>query len=67
MTTTLQLADHASKRELYADLVAQLGGLLQGERDPWANAANAAALPTPASTRRRTPRATTNQPRPTMP
>lgn len=30
--------------ELYATLLAQAAGLLAGERDPWANAANVAAL-----------------------
>lgn len=44
MTRTMQRAAHGSKQAFYANLVAQLGGLLQGERDPWANAANAAAL-----------------------
>jgi GAF domain-containing protein len=34
----------ADKQELYAGLVRQLGGLLAGERDPWANTANTAAL-----------------------
>jgi GAF domain-containing protein len=33
-----------SKRDLYQDLAAQLTGLLEGERDPIANAANTAAL-----------------------
>jgi hypothetical protein len=32
------------KDSLYATLVAQAEGLLAGERDPWANAANVAAL-----------------------
>lgn len=32
------------KRQAYETITAQLGGLLAGERDPWANAANAAAL-----------------------
>ena len=35
---------HGDKREAYATIVSQLGGLLAGERDPWANTANAAAL-----------------------
>lgn len=34
----------ASKKELYAELVVQAGGLLHGERDRIANAANFAAL-----------------------
>ncbi|HAH10933.1 MAG TPA: GAF domain-containing protein [Alphaproteobacteria bacterium] len=33
-----------TKREIYADLHAQLRGLLDGERDPIANAANMSAL-----------------------
>jgi GAF domain-containing protein len=32
------------KPAIYGAIVAQLGGLLAGERDPWANSANAAAL-----------------------
>lgn len=36
--------DHGGKRQAYEELAAQLGGLLAGELDPWANAANAAAL-----------------------
>ena len=32
------------KHHAYAEIVAQLAGLIAGERDPWANAANAAAL-----------------------
>ncbi|HTM29521.1 MAG TPA: GAF domain-containing protein [Rhodanobacter sp.] len=35
---------HASKREQYADLLSQARGLLQGERDLIANAANFSAL-----------------------
>lgn len=35
---------HASKREHYAELVLQARGLLAGERDPIANAANFSAL-----------------------
>ena len=37
-------AGHASKGELYRDLASQLRGLLEGERDPVANAANASSL-----------------------
>ena len=33
-----------SKAEIYAELASQLRGLLEGERDPIANAANMAAL-----------------------
>ncbi len=35
---------HGDKRQAYETIGSQLGGLLAGERDPWANAANAAAL-----------------------
>lgn len=32
------------KQHAYETIASQLGGLLEGERDPWANAANAASL-----------------------
>lgn len=35
---------HGDKAGAYETLLTQLGGLLAGERDPWANAANGAAL-----------------------
>lgn len=38
------LSSSASKSELYASLAQQLTGLLEGERDPIANAANMSAL-----------------------
>ena len=44
MSITPQPTSGAGKPETYATIVAQLGGLLAGERDPWANSANAAAL-----------------------
>lgn len=44
MNLGLDVQATADKRELYRELTAQLHGLLEGERDPWANAANAAAL-----------------------
>ncbi len=40
----IQPASHASKREHYADLATQARGLLAGERDLIANAANFSAL-----------------------
>lgn len=44
MSITPQPTSGAGKPETYATIVAQLGGLLASERDPWANSANAAAL-----------------------
>jgi L-methionine (R)-S-oxide reductase len=44
MSITPQPTSGAGKPETYAAIVSQLGGLLAGERDPWANSANAAAL-----------------------
>lgn len=44
MSFTLTTAEFADKPALYAHLEAQLGGLLTGERDWVANAANTAAL-----------------------
>ncbi|MDI1336071.1 MAG: GAF domain-containing protein [Lacunisphaera sp.] len=41
---TVKTSAGATKAELYRELNAQLGGLLAGERDGLANAANAAAL-----------------------
>ena len=35
---------HGDRQQAYAAIAAQFGGLLAGERDPWANAANCAAL-----------------------
>ena len=40
----LKAATAASKAELYADLLAQARALLEGERDPVANAANLSSL-----------------------
>lgn len=37
-------AGAAAKTAMYESLAARLGGLIEGERDPWANTANAAAL-----------------------
>ena len=44
MSFTVEPPAGAGKPALYASLERQLAGLLAGERDPWANAANAAAL-----------------------
>jgi GAF domain-containing protein len=44
MSTGIVQVDVGDKGRLYAELETQLRGLLAGERDPWANAANAAAL-----------------------
>lgn len=44
MTFQIAGAETASKRELYANLAAQLSSLLEGEHDLIANAANCAAL-----------------------
>ena len=44
MSITPQPTSGAGKPETYETIVAQLGGLLASERDPWANSANAAAL-----------------------
>ena len=44
MTFKLTAPAAADKPGLYRELLAQLAGLLAGERDPWANAANASAL-----------------------
>ena len=44
MTFSLEVDTTAGKPQVYDDLAAQLGGLLAGERDPWANVANTAAL-----------------------
>lgn len=44
MTFHLTAPTAADKPGLYRELLAQLAGLLAGERDPWANAANASAL-----------------------
>lgn len=44
MTTFTADKITGSKREVYAELAAQLRGLLDGERDPIANAANMSAL-----------------------
>ncbi|MFC5068506.1 GAF domain-containing protein [Flaviflagellibacter deserti] len=40
----LKVADAADKATFYDDLTSQLTGLLEGERDPIANAANTSAL-----------------------
>jgi L-methionine (R)-S-oxide reductase len=42
MTPAVTAGD--DKPAAYESILAQLGGLLAGERDPWANSANAAAL-----------------------
>ncbi len=44
MSTTVSFPADASQAGLYASLLTQLGAMLDGERDPWANTANAAAL-----------------------
>lgn len=44
MTFNLTTPGAADKLGLYRELLAQLAGVLAGERDPWANAANASAL-----------------------
>jgi L-methionine (R)-S-oxide reductase len=44
MSITPRPTDGTDKPGTYETIVAQLGGLLAGERDPWANSANAAAL-----------------------
>lgn len=44
MTLTPKPLLAGDKPSLYRELAAQVAGLLAGERDPWANAANAAAL-----------------------
>jgi len=44
VTVTIELPEGAGKAAVYAGLAAQLRGLLEGERDPLANTANAAAL-----------------------
>ncbi len=44
MTFTVTTAADLPPAEQRATLLAQLAGLLAGERDPWANLANAAAL-----------------------
>lgn len=44
MSIRIELPDGAGKPAVYASLAAQLHGLLDGERDPIANTANAAAL-----------------------
>lgn len=44
MSFTVEPLAGAGKPALYAALATQLSGLLAAERDPWANAANAAAL-----------------------
>ena len=44
MSHELKRVAAGSKRELYAELLLQARGLLEGERDPVANAANLAAL-----------------------
>jgi L-methionine (R)-S-oxide reductase len=44
VSITVERPEGAGKASLYAGLASQLGGLLEGERDPLANTANAAAL-----------------------
>ena len=44
MTFKLTAPAAADKPGLYRELLVQLAGVLAGERDPWANAANASAL-----------------------
>ena len=44
MTFRLDAPAAGDKPGLYRELLLQLDGLLAGERDPWANAANASAL-----------------------
>ncbi len=44
MSFELTTAEGLGREQMYATLHAQLQGLLAGERDPWANLANAAAL-----------------------
>lgn len=44
MSFEIELPQAGDKPVLYRDLLPQLRGLLAGERDPWANAANTAAL-----------------------
>lgn len=44
MSFDIDVATPADKPGLYSELLRQMGGILSGERDPWANAANAAAL-----------------------
>lgn len=44
MSITLSRPAAGSQGSLYPSLHTQLGALLHGERDPWANTANAAAL-----------------------
>ncbi len=44
MSFATSMPDWQDPGKAYADLLTQLGGLIAGERDPWANAANAAAL-----------------------
>jgi len=44
MSFRLEIPSTLDKTALYRHLLGQLGGLLSGERDPWANLANAAAL-----------------------
>jgi GAF domain-containing protein len=44
MTFVPQAMIPGDKRALYGSLLAQVSGVLAGERDPWANAANTAAL-----------------------
>ena len=44
MSHSIQLPETANKQEFYKELALQLGGLLTGERDAIANAANMASL-----------------------
>lgn len=44
MSTGISIPVDASRTGQYASLLTQLGALIDGERDPWANTANAAAL-----------------------
>lgn len=44
MSHTIERPNTANKREFYKELALQLSGLLSGERDPIANAANMASL-----------------------
>lgn len=44
VTVKIELPEGAGKAAVYASLAAQLRGLLEGEQDPLANTANAAAL-----------------------